>query len=366
MKKIKSKFMLTFLVMLLLAVVLSGCGAIYRPSSWPGISISEDGETAYVAYNTHVYAVNQNGQEKWAYPSDAVNMNFYAEPLETSDGNLVIGTYDNILAKVNAGTGSLIWEFTEAGNRYIGSSAEADGLIYAPNADKSLYVLDLDGHLVWEFDTSQANWAAPLVNGELVFVISMDHNLYALDKDSHTEVWKTDLGAGAMSSPVFNEDQSILYVGTYGAKVMALEAASGDVLWVTEEDVIPGWVWGSPVYDQGVLYITDSHGTVTALNAETGVMIWANSFDTPITGSVLLMDGIIYIATEGIDGGQFVALDAATGGQQWMQKVEGQLHGTPRAFGDMILVGVVEGDGGMIIQAFNMNGTIRWSFTPSS
>ena len=368
MKNKKSKFLIAVIGLLLIAMVLSGCGAIYRPSSWPGITVSNDGETAFVAYNEKVYALGQNGLQKWAYPNEGVNMNFYAEPLETSDGGLIIGTYDKKLVKLNAETGSMIWEFTEAGNRYIGSAAEADEIIYAPNADEALYVVDMQGNLVWSHETGQANWAAPLVNGSLVYVVSMDHFIYALNRDSHTEAWKTDLGTAAMSSPVFNEDQSVIYLGTYGSKVMALNATTGDVLWETAEDVIPGWVWGSPLFDQGVLYVADSSGTVTALNPQNGVILWQQSYDYPITGSPLLVDGILYVATEGNgdDGGDLIALDAATGVQQWQQRVPGKLYGTPEAFGDMILVGVVEGDNGVILQALNTNGTMRWSFNPGN
>src|SRR5574341_2699026 len=70
----KSKHFFILFTLLFLSLSLSACagGAATAASSWPGLTV--DGETAYLAYNQHVYAINvADGKEKWRFPPEASN-----------------------------------------------------------------------------------------------------------------------------------------------------------------------------------------------------------------------------------------------------------------------------------------------------
>ena len=93
-----NKFILVSLTLLVLAISLSACaGGQLAASGWPGIAAN--GETAYIAFNQHIYAVNlTNGLELWRYPTEPDNkITFYAAPSLTEDGQVIVGGYDNIL-----------------------------------------------------------------------------------------------------------------------------------------------------------------------------------------------------------------------------------------------------------------------------
>ena len=63
------KSRITILVVSLLALALSACASV-GPASWPGITVNEDGSTAYIANNQYVYAVQAaNGTEVWRFPA---------------------------------------------------------------------------------------------------------------------------------------------------------------------------------------------------------------------------------------------------------------------------------------------------------
>ena len=94
----KPKNILFLLVLALAAVFLSGCtGSAGMTNSWPGLAT--DGETAYLASGSFVYAINLNdGKEIWRYPAKAENnLQFIAQPVIASDGTVIIGSAGNDL-----------------------------------------------------------------------------------------------------------------------------------------------------------------------------------------------------------------------------------------------------------------------------
>ena len=96
---------------LILAVLLSGCASGMTPSSWPGVTA--DNENAYIAYANQVYAVQvSNGVELWRYPQDVdAKKLFYAPPVLTDDGQLIISGYDSVLYSINPTNGNENWIF---------------------------------------------------------------------------------------------------------------------------------------------------------------------------------------------------------------------------------------------------------------
>ena len=76
------------------AVLLSACtgGRAALVNTWAGLAA--DGERAYLSSGSHVYAVDvQTGKEVWRYPAETDNnIIFYANPVLTSDGQLLVGS----------------------------------------------------------------------------------------------------------------------------------------------------------------------------------------------------------------------------------------------------------------------------------
>ena len=162
----KHKPLILILAILIIAVTLSACsGGAGTATSWPGLAV--DDQYAYVAYQTQVYAVDLvNGSEKWRYPQEPNNnINFYADPSLSNDGQLIVGGYDGILYSLNAETGVENmgnWPFTQAENRYIASAYVVEEGVFVPSADLNLYALDLNGQLRWTFTAEGESWAQPI------------------------------------------------------------------------------------------------------------------------------------------------------------------------------------------------------------
>lgn len=355
----KNKHILLIVTLLALSVLLSACGIRVLPSSWPGITVA--GDKVYVAYNNFVYALAlDSGKDIWTFPEEAVRSQaFFAKPTLTDDGQVLVGTYNHLLYSIDAETGRENWMTNQVTNYWIGSPLATQNGIYAPNADHTLYSIDENGNPTAVFSAEDALWAAPITDGETLYLASMDHNMYALPIGSKNPKWVQSLN-GAMVSPPALSPEGVLYVGTFASEVAAIDSQSGEILWDTPTN---NWVWASPVYYQGLVYAADMDGMVYTFDAVTGEETQA-PFDAKsrITGSPLIYEGTIYIATE---AGEVFTLDT-TGKRGWTETIEGRLLSSPVAAGDLILFGVVDGGSGEVVIALDVNGNQQWAFVPDN
>src|SRR4030066_259591 len=149
-----SKKYLFFSSLLLLSITISACSsAIYSSTGWHGLAASAD--TAYLAAGTQIYAIDLNtGSEDWRYPAKPnAKISFYANPVLSSDGQLIIPGYDHSLYSLNPATGFENWIFTGSTNRLIGSPLVTQDMIYQPSTDHYIYAVDLEGKQVWKSET---------------------------------------------------------------------------------------------------------------------------------------------------------------------------------------------------------------------
>ncbi len=361
----KFKYLLLTSLLLLLAVTTSACtGAATAATSWPGLSVNSD--TAYVAYNQHVYAIDvSSGDEKWRYPpkgEEDSKITFYAAPRLTADGQLIVGGYNKVLYSLNPDTGAENWTFTPAADNYIASAMTSEDSIFAPNADQNLYVLDLNGNQSWMYTTQGALWAEPTTDPDCtcVYLSSMDHEIYAIDAETGRLKWESvDLGGSLISSPVLSPE-GVLYVGTFANEMLALNAIDGQIIWrFTTQD----WVWGGPILQDDRLYFGDLSGTFYALDASTGAEMWKSQLEGRITATPLLVDETIYVPTE---SGNLYALNLS-GATRWSKAVTdgnqpAKLNAPPVSAGELILVSAIAKD--CLVYAFDPDGNQQCFFTP--
>lgn len=364
----KSSILIT-LLLIAVSAGLSGCGTLVNPSSWPGITVGK--ESAYVAYGPHIYSLKlSSGNEEWRFPTESDSkISYYAKPVLTEDGQLIVGSYSqggsngNNISNLDADNGRENWKFDEANNRYISSALVAGGMIYAPNANKTIYKLDIDGYIMsnWGFSADEPLWAQPLLVEETIYVASMDHHLYALNMTNGYIQWTTiDLGSALASAPTYGEN-GYLYVGTFGSQVYAIKSSSGQVVWSIDTE---HWVWESPAYSNGKLFFGDESGTFYVLDAETGDEIWRMEANGAILGTPVIIAGQVYFATE--TGSVYVLTQ--DGEDDWdeeiIKNIDGRVLGSLVLAGDLLLIGVVESESDDIVIAIDLSGNQEWSFAP--
>jgi outer membrane protein assembly factor BamB len=355
-------YLLTFFF-LALASLLSACagGGAGIATSWPGLTFVED--TAYLAYNTQVYAIDvATGREIWHFPLEVNrNMTFYADPALSPDGQVIVGGYDTNLYSLNPLTGAETWKFEGAQKRYIGSPLVVEQGIFAPNADKKLYALDLNGNLRWTFTTQGELWAQPITNEECecIYLPSMDHHIYALNPEDGKMMWESeDLGGAIVGIPALDEN-GVLYVGTLGSEVIALDTQDQSILW---RKPTVGWVWSGLTLAGETLYIGDLKGYFYAFDRSSGNMLWQltpEQLDGPIPGSPVVTEDAIYLTSE---AGTLYQVDLQ-GKILPPNTIGGKLYAPPVLANDLILVTPINSE--QFLVALTKEGARRWSFPPA-
>jgi quinohemoprotein ethanol dehydrogenase len=132
------------------------------------------------------------------------------------------------------------------------------------------------------------------------------------------------------ASPLVKD--GIMYVITGNDDVFALDAKTGAILWEywsgidqTISTVCCGWVNRGLAMGDGLLFFGQFDANVVAIDMKTGKEVWRTAIEKwqngyGITGAPLYYDGMVYT---GITGGEFgvrgrlTALDAKTGEIKW-------------------------------------------------
>ncbi|HJZ11762.1 MAG TPA: PQQ-binding-like beta-propeller repeat protein, partial [Acidobacteriota bacterium] len=91
---------------------------------------------------------------------------------------------------------------------------------------------------MWSFQTGGYIYGSPALVGNLLIIGSADHNLYALDKSTGKQVWKSNLGERVVSKPLMESDS--IYIGNSRGEFFCLNLKDGKTKWKIEtgRDVI--------------------------------------------------------------------------------------------------------------------------------
>lgn len=365
-------------MVLLGAVLLSACaGGAVRGTTWAGLAADEN--TAYLADLTFVYGVNlKDGREAWRFSDPEDNKaQFYATPVLTSDGMVIVGSAGgkhilyaldprDLITDGDIKSPAVEWSFTGAGGPWVAAPLIVDGMLFAPNGDGNLYVLDLnDGQsqkqavqtilLVDPEDPEKKAgrlWAQPVTDGERVYVTSLDHSVYAIDVETYTIAWHQDISAAIPGSPAVGPDGK-LYVGSLASQLEQFDPATGRHTSVLDAEY---WLWSTPVLDGSILYFGDLKGNFYSFDTATNGLNWNVQPDGAITANAILQNDHLLLATE---SGNIYAIDK-DGNTLWFEEVGGKIYTTPVVAGDLILVAPLETD--FYLAALDSNGRQVWTF----
>ncbi|MBL8062046.1 MAG: PQQ-binding-like beta-propeller repeat protein [Anaerolineales bacterium] len=352
------KKLILVLLLALAALALSACSGQVATNNWPGLSV--DGEHAYLATGSFVYAVDvKTGKQVWKYPEEASgSLLFYATPVLTDDGQLLIGSAgtNHSLLSLDPATGRENWAapFTDAKGAWVASPLAFNNAIYAPNTDGFLYILNMSGAEIADpIELSGALWSAPVTDGNLLYVTSLDHHLHVVNPATGEVSDAIDLGGGIPGSPAVTDGG--VFVGSFTTAIEFVQPNG-------EHEVIANagnWIWGTPVLDNGTLYYADLSGNLFSLDTATKTQNWGTvKPDGPVVASLLVTETQIYAVAE---DGNFIAVDR-DGKIVWEKETGGKNYTTPALAGDLILVAPYQTE--FALAAYDADGKQAWTFTP--
>ena len=223
-----------------------------------------------------------------------------------------------------------------------------------------------NNQLKWKYTTGDVVDSSPAVVNGVVYVGSIDGNVYALDATTGAKVWSYKTDGYVQSSPAVVN--GVVYVGSYDANVYALNATTGAKVWSYKTG---GYVQCSPAVSNGVVYVGNDEYHLLALNATTGAKVWSYfTGSADVDSSPAIVNGVVYLGSyvlneeSKIITGHVNALDATTGEEMWDCKIRDApiRANSPAVANGVVYIGTTNGG----LYAINAaDGTILWNFASS-
>ena len=304
-----------------------------------------------------------------AYTGDVIwerrlgGVNYYTNSPTVVDGVVYVHftTSGNIsevstVYALDGATGETIW----ANDQYFYSaravSAYSDGMLFAYTWNNEIVALDaLTGDVEWVHVVSGYVFGGPTVTGGVSYQAVTNYNtesytLLALDASSGTQLWSKTLDDIAVGPPLYA--QGMVYIGTYGGTMYALDSLTGAVIW--SYHAIGMIDFGTPAYDGVAIFYVDLDGVMRSLDATDGSVLWARSVGYASSCAPAYANGFLYVTSwdgnlytvDAFDGtileshflgSSSTSSPAVSDGWVWVESNEGACYG----FLGQIPVGVI-------------------------
>ena len=220
---------------------------------------------------------------------------------------------------------------------------------------------------VWDLKAGSLIEFPPVVEHGRLYVGTNLGRFLALDAASGEILWEHEFGRCIASSPALFEDLVLVALMDPSpckqhdqqapGFLVALEAGSGEEVWRFEAGVIES----SPLVVEGVAYFGSWDRRIYAVDARSGKKRWDVSTGDRVKGAASFRNGTVFI---GSYDGRVYALDAASGDPVWSASGQsgfsagGRIYSTPALAYGRVFVGNLDGK----VYAYGAkSGDLIWS-----
>ena len=272
-------------------------------------------------------------------------------PLIDGDRAYTVDT-GGLIRSVELGTGKRVWKYQTDLEPITGLGGNSKLLLAASrNGDLVAYrELDNGLQILWSVLLGSEIRAAPVLDGEQVFIRSVDGRLFSLSAADGSQQWQVSRRVPALSltgnsQPLVMDDMVV--VGSDDGKLNAYDRRRGTPLWETTVSLSSGRTEverlvdldGNFVLRDGIIYVSSFQGDLAAVQAISGDILWTRNFSS--FQAIVLDDDAIYLSSDNSD---LWAIDRRTGGAFWKQDA---LHArritAPALIDDKLVVADLEG-----------------------
>lgn len=159
----------------------------------------------------------------------------------------------------------------------------------------------------------------PLVAGDTIVVgadAATGGNIHAFDRTTGRELWRHAAGRG-VTGPIAGLNGRVYAAQSSEGLLVSLALDSGQLRWSAPIS-LPGFEGGGPAAMDERVFAGDVSGSLHAVDAATGKEVWSVRLGAPVSTSVSVADGDLYVGTA---NGTVVRVGADRGGLAGSLKV---------------------------------------------
>ena len=315
-------------------VALGGCATV---KGWFGGKSGKEAKPAALVEITPDIKVDQVWATKLG--GDELSIGARQHPV-VLDGRVYAAGSGSTVRALDLQTGQPVWTWTgEKGAQFAGGPGVGDGIVAVGSVDGEVVALDAaTGDEKWKAKVLNEVIAAPAIGGGMVFVRSNDGRVTAFDAANGEKRWdwRSDMPALTVRG---NADLTLgpgfVFVGTDNGRIVALSDNDGSELDRMND------VDGAPLLEGTTLYVSSYKPQTLAIDAPSGQPMWVQQGQGGVGGVASSHSGRLAVT----DAQDVVwALDATTGAPMWKQPSYPRRALTaPAILGNHVVVGDFDG-----------------------
>ncbi len=201
------------------------------------------------------------------------------------------------------------------GTSWPGQPSIKDDRVYFPSADGNVYCLNKnDGSVIWKFKAKDSFKATPVLLEDKILASGLDHHLYCINPKDGTLIWDYETGFEVDGSTIVSDGR--IYFGGEDHNFYCLNLADGKLIY----KVLVGSVEGSIAMKDGRVYLGTEQGDLYCINPADGTFIWKARIGADSDSTPAVANGFVYTAAE---DGVVRAYKADTGELAWTFVTDG-------------------------------------------
>ncbi len=257
-------------------------------------------------------------------------------------------------------------------NRISAAPVVADGRVFTIDADVTVTATSTAGQSLWSLDLTPAfdaggglSGGGLAIAGNRLFVTTVYGEVVAIDAASGQVVWRQRVDAPVSGAPATDGDA--VYVSGRDGSAWAIGAADGKVIWqVPGTPGSAGYVGSAApsVGERAVIFPTNAGDLMAVLKIGGGTKVWqaslagkrlgrAYAFTSDITGDAVIDGRVLYV---GSGAGRTVAMSTSSGDRIWSAG-EGALGPVAVAGGSLFMVN----DQAELVRLDATTGEVIWA-----
>jgi outer membrane protein assembly factor BamB len=290
------------------------------------------GDTVYApCLDEHLYALDKaTGKLRWKWKGGS-----FKAPPAVRDGLLVVGDIDGNIFGVNLAQGKQAWKF-EARGEAGGANFDNDAALVTSH-DEHLYKLSTEGKLIWKFKTEGAIYGSVSVAQGKTFLVGCDSKLHVIDTKTGKADRSVDLEAQTAGTAAVRDH--VIYIGTMGNEVKAIDWKKGEVLWTYKPRRSDGFYSSPAVTDKYVL-IGNRDRRLHCIDREKGTEVWTFLTGNKVDSSpVVAGDKVVF----GSMDEHLYVLDVSTGKELQKLQLDAAISASPAVVEGRVYIGTQKG-----------------------